>query len=165
MNGRLSDELVRGPDPRLIPAAREQSWFEPTIPATAPVPGAASAPSPAHAAGNQGEDTAHRDVFVRPFIMTEGRTQPLHDGLRVETLVHARPAAMSAPLRFEHRTIVALCQNPVAVAEVAAELRVPLGVARVLVADLYADDLVLLREPTELPVHVIERIRDLVRAL
>ena len=53
----------------------------------------------------------------------------------------------------------------IAVAEVASRIGVPLGVAKVLVADLYADNLVQLREPTELPVHVIERIRDLVRAL
>ncbi|HWE90611.1 MAG TPA: DUF742 domain-containing protein [Pseudonocardiaceae bacterium] len=151
MNGRPPDEPLRRPDPRMIPVTRPKSWFEPVIP-----PGEAR---------DRGEDAERRDVFVRPFIMTEGRTRPLHDGLRVETLVHARPAALSAPLRFEHHTIVRLCQRPVAVAEVAAVLRVPLGVAQVLVADLYADNLVQLHEPTELPLHVIERIRDLVRAL
>jgi len=51
------------------------------------------------------------------------------------------------------------------VAEVAARIGVPLGVARVLIADLYTGKYVSLHEPHELPVHVIERIRDLVRAL
>jgi hypothetical protein len=166
----------------MIPVTKPMSWFEPAAgrggsgggqasPAGGPAERARRAASALGARGGStaGQDAnpndGHADVFVRPFIMTEGRTRPLHDGLRMETLVHASPAALSAPLRFEHRTIVELCQRPTALAEVAATLRVPLGVARVLVADLYADNLVLLREPTELPVHVIERIRDLVRAL
>lgn len=104
-------------------------------------------------------------VFIRPFIVTGGRTRPLHDGLRIETLVQAGPAALAAPLVFERRRIAELAQRPVSVAEIAADLGVPLGVARVLIADLYTGDVVTLHEPTDLPVHVIERIRDLVRAL
>lgn len=41
-------------------------------------------------------------------------------------------------LVYEHRDIVALCVRPLAVAEVAATLRLHLGVARVLVSDLVA---------------------------
>jgi hypothetical protein len=104
-------------------------------------------------------------VLVRPFLVTGGRTQPLQDGLHVETLVSARPAALSAPLRFELRRIVELCQRPVAVAEVAVRLRLPLGVARVLVADLVTGGYVTCTEPTELSVEIIERIMDRVRAL
>jgi uncharacterized protein DUF742 len=133
----------------MIPVAQPRGWFDETPPA-----------QPAD------EGTVADDgVFVRPFIVTRGRTQPLHDGLRIETLVRATPAALSAPLRFERRRIVELAQRPVSLAEVAAELGVPLGVARVLIADLYTGRYISLHEPTELPVHVIERIRDLVRAL
>lgn len=170
----MTEEPLRSPDPRMIPVTKPMSWFEPAAGrgasgrahSTDGAPGASGVgDADPNTDQNDGQNDHHTDVFVRPFIMTEGRTRPLHDGLRMETLVHASPAALSAPLRFEHRTIVELCQRPTALAEVAATLRVPLGVARVLVADLYADNLVLLREPTELPVHVIERIRDLVRAL
>ena len=146
------DDEPRLPDPRMIPIAQPQSWFEP--------------PAPEHSvATGQSEKDDGDGVFVRPFIVTGGRTRPLHDGLRIETLVEASPAALSAPLQFEQRQIVELAQRPVSVAEVAARLRVPLGVARVLIADLYTGKYISLHEPTELPVHVIERIRDLVRAL
>jgi hypothetical protein len=105
------------------------------------------------------------DQLVRPFLMTGGRTRPIHDGLRIETLISAPPAALFAPLRFELRRIVEFCQTPQSVAEIAVALRIPLGVARVLVADLTTEGYVTYSQPTELPIELIERIRDRVRAL
>jgi hypothetical protein len=140
----------------MIPVTQPQSWFESS---------ALTEPEQMDALVPQEEETEDDGVFVRPFIVTRGRTRPLHDGLRIETLVRALPAALSAPLQFEQRQIVELAQRPVSLAEVAARLGVPLGVARVLIADLYTGKYISLHEPTELPVHVIERIRDLVRAL
>jgi hypothetical protein len=159
MNGAQppDGDRLRMPDPRMIPAARPPSWFEPTAGPDAEAP---TRPQVQGAEADDGDD-----AFIRPFIVTGGRTRPLHDGLRIETLAWATPAALSAPLRFEQRAIVELAQRPISIAEVAARLGVPLGVARVLVADLYTDNRITLHEPTELPVHVIERIRDLVRAL
>lgn len=149
----------RLPDPRMIPVSEPTSWFTahqewPTE--SESDSGTVRRPG---AAGDSGES------FVRPFMVTEGRTRPLRDDLRIETMVWTIPAALSAPLRFEQRRVVELCQSPLSLAEIAAALRIPLGVARVLVADLSADNHVELREPSELPVHMIERIRDLVRAL
>jgi hypothetical protein len=148
------DDEPRLPDPRMIPIAPPQAWS----------PHASSPPEYSVATGQSATDEGD-GVFVRPFIVTGGRTRPLHDGLRLETLVEALPAALSAPLQFEQRQIVELAQRPVSVAEVAARIGVPLGVARVLIADLYTGKYISLHEPHELPVHVIERIRDLVRAL
>jgi hypothetical protein len=104
-------------------------------------------------------------TLVRPFLVTGGRTRPLRDGLRIESLVSAQPAALSAPLRFELRRIVELCQQPRSVAEIAVRLGVPLGVARVLVADLVSGGYATCQEAAEIPIDVIERIRDRVRAL
>ena len=138
-----------GPDPRMIPYA------EPVLPA-APVP----APAPVET-GEPGDD-----LVVRPFMLTGGRTQPLHDGLRIETLLHAAPAALSAPLRFESRRIVELCQAPMSIADLAVGLRVPMGVVRVIVADLVTSGYLRIEEQLdELPIALIERIRDRVRAL
>ncbi|MBP2477224.1 hypothetical protein JOF53_006096 [Crossiella equi] len=142
----------RLPDPRMIPAATPRSWFD-------PVPSHPSPEAPPREV-NEVEDT-----FVRPFIMTGGRTRPLHDGVRLDTMVGALPAALSAPLAFERRRIVELCQTPRSVAEVAALLTVPVGVAQVLVADLVTGGLLSVKARAELPVPVLERIRDLVRAL
>jgi len=102
---------------------------------------------------------------VRPFIVTSGRTRPLRDDLRIETLVQAQPAALSAPLQFEERAIVRLCQRPQSTAEIASALGVPIGVARVVIGDLATARHVSIAESGELPLATIERMRDLVRAL
>ena len=148
----MSMDGPRLPDPRMIPR-----WQPPTQRPREPAPDPAD-PPPSSA------DSAE-DALVRPFFVTGGRTRPLHDGLRIETLVTAPPSALHAPLRFESRRIVELCQKPRSIAEVAAGLGVPLGVARVLVADLATEGYVTCHDQHALPIDVIERIRDRVRAL
>ncbi|WP_328471068.1 DUF742 domain-containing protein [Actinoplanes sp. NBC_00393] len=109
---------------------------------------------------------ADDDPVVRPFMLTGGRTQPLHDGLRIETQLRSVPAALSAPLRFESRRIVELCQAPMSVADLAVALHAPLGVVRVIVADLITQGLIRVEAaPDVLTTALIERIRDRVRAL
>ncbi|WP_328474989.1 DUF742 domain-containing protein [Actinoplanes sp. NBC_00393] len=103
---------------------------------------------------------------VRPFMLTGGRTRPVHDGLRLETQLSAAPAALSAPLRFESRRIVELCQRPHSLADLAASLAAPLGVVRVIVGDLLTEGYLRIEEqPDVLSIDLIERIRDRVRAL
>lgn len=115
---------------------------------------------------NGGRRAGDDDPVVRPFMLTGGRTQPVHDGLRIETQLHAAPAALSAPLRFEARRIVELCQRPMSIADLSVALSAPLGVVRVIVADLITEGYVLVENRSgELPTDVIERIRNLVRAL
>ncbi len=111
------------------------------------------------------ESAAGDERFVRPFVVTAGRTTPLLDGLRIETLVRAEPGALSAPLRFEQHTLVRLCQQPHSIAEIGTALRVPIGVAKVVVSDLAATGHVTVRAADQLTAAAIERIRDLVRAL
>ncbi|MEU9577981.1 DUF742 domain-containing protein [Streptomyces chilikensis] len=102
--------------------------------------------------------------FVRPFIITGGRVEPLRNDLRLETLVVAvRPPGES--LTFERKRVAAVCESPTTVAEVAHRVGVPLGVARVLISDLVAAGHLACRQPAELPLHTLERIRDHVRSL
>ena len=85
MNDRL-------PDPRMIPPWRPAAQYD----------------APPDASGRpQAVPRDYDDVPVRPFMLTGGRTRPVRDGLRIETLLRALPAALSAPLRFEARRIVA----------------------------------------------------------
>jgi hypothetical protein len=78
---------------------------------------------------------------VRPYAVTGGRTQPA-DGevLDLLSLVVAtgRPAATDDPARLspEHRQILGLCEQQVTVADLAADTALPVGVVRVLLADL-----------------------------
>jgi hypothetical protein len=107
--------------------------------------------------------------IVRPFIVTGGRTRPVDERLRVETLVTARPSALSAPLSFERRQIAQIGQRPSSIAEIAARLGAPLGVAKVLIADLIAEGHLTVREHLGLVElrsrSMLERIREGVRAL
>lgn len=74
---------------------------------------------------------------VRPYTWTGGRTAPVFD-LAVETLVStsAQGHDMAALTSEEHRAVAELCRDPRSVAEVAALLSLPLGVVRVLLADM-----------------------------
>ncbi|MFC7481516.1 DUF742 domain-containing protein [Luedemannella flava] len=80
-------------------------------------------------------------------------------------MISARPAALSAPVRFELHAILKLCQFPRSIAEVAVAVGVPLGVAKVLVADLLTSGLANWEQPDEISIAMLERIRDRVRAL
>ncbi|GHH56411.1 DUF742 domain-containing protein [Lentzea cavernae] len=109
--------------------------------------------------------TGDADAFVRPFMVTGGRTRSAGAELRVEALVVAAPDASAASLRFERAAAVRLCVTPTSVAELGARLGLPLGVARVLVGDLVAEGHVRVHQASELSIELLERIRDRVRAL
>jgi hypothetical protein len=78
--------------------------------------------------------------FVRPYQLTGGRTVPVDPTLALEAQVVADLAILSQPgmLRYEHREVVTLAQDPVSLAELGALLHLHLQVVRVLVADLAA---------------------------
>lgn len=86
---------------------------------------------------------------VRPYLLTSGRSQPVDDSLEIEAQVATSSEAATSPgtLTFEHRDIVELCRTTMSVAEIAALLRLHIGVTRVLVADLAARGYVVVRRP------------------
>lgn len=73
--------------------------------------------------------------LVRPYAWTGGRTMARHD-LGIEALVSVTGRPLSAGAGPEHHTILRLCSTPRSVAELAALLAVPLGVARVVLGDM-----------------------------
>jgi Protein of unknown function (DUF742) len=91
---------------------------------------------------------AAQPLLVRPYTVTGGRTRPKHD-LAIEALVSSvvfHPTERS-DLTPEYQIICHLCQAVRSIAEIAAHLGVPLGVARVLVADMAEDGLVRIHQP------------------
>ncbi len=74
---------------------------------------------------------------VRPYTWTRGRTKSGFD-LAIETLVStsSRAREQMGMLQVEHRAVAELCEQARSVAEVAALLSLPLGVARVLLGDM-----------------------------
>src|SRR5262245_59438170 len=85
--------------------------------------------------------------LVRPYAMTGGRTRPRYQ-LAIEALVSttADPVRLQGLLP-EHQRICHLCREIKSVAEVSALLAIPLGVARILVADLAEAGLVAIHQP------------------
>ncbi len=77
---------------------------------------------------------------LRPYLLTSGRAAPIDDTLEIEAQVQTTELGTGGfqNLSFERRDIVRLCTTTMSVAEVAAKLRLHIGVARVLVADLAA---------------------------
>ncbi len=74
---------------------------------------------------------------VRPYAWTRGRTKSGLD-LAIETLVSTsqRGRDQMGLLQMEHRSVAELCEQTRSVAEVAALMSLPLGVARVLLGDM-----------------------------
>jgi Protein of unknown function (DUF742) len=100
---------------------------------------------------------------IPPYLLTGGRVRPVDESLELEAQVITTEAGRNSldRLSFETRDIVALCERPYAVAEVAAQLGLHLGVTRVLVGDLVVTGQLSVRRP-ERNAHrradIIERV-------
>ncbi|MFF7238508.1 DUF742 domain-containing protein [Streptomyces collinus] len=125
----------------------------------------------------EGQDTSHwfddeAGPVVRPYAMTRGRTtSPAQHRLDLIAVVVTEPGAGDAEtdttLAPEHVEIVGLCRAaPQSIAELAAELDLPIGVVRVLIGDLVHAELVHVTRPVppaELPDESI--LRDVIDGL
>jgi hypothetical protein len=84
-------------------------------------------------------DDPPTSALVRPYARTGGRTRPLHH-FNLEALVTSTTQgvdpAVGQLLSPEHASVIELCRGTVSVAEIAAKLATPLGVARVIIADM-----------------------------
>ncbi|MEU2612510.1 DUF742 domain-containing protein [Micromonospora sp. NPDC007271] len=88
---------------------------------------------------------------ARPYTVTGGRIAPDQGQLDVISLVVARRAAPTPGRLYpEQARIVERCQRPLSVAEVAAELDLPLGTVRVLLGDLLGAGLIEMHDPPTL---------------
>lgn len=99
------------------------------------------------------DDTAERQVpqqvsLARPYARTRGRTRPEHD-LQLEALVTTSEQGRRGDgvRTVEQRTICDFCVQARTVADIVSELRLPLGVVKVIVADMAAAGLVLVHQP------------------
>jgi hypothetical protein len=85
--------------------------------------------------------------LVRPYAMTGGRTRPRYQ-LAIEALVSTTADADRLRGQLpEHQRICLLCREIKSIAEISALLTIPLGVVRILVADLAEAGLVAIHQP------------------
>ncbi|WP_329311892.1 DUF742 domain-containing protein [Streptomyces sp. NBC_01262] len=139
---RFNFPSAPSPEPRRPPQHR-QPRIQPYDSPQAPSP----QPRSARAAGRPTPMGSDGAPLVRPYAMTGGRTRPRYQ-LAIEALVSttAEPAQLRGQLP-EHQRICILCKDIKSVAEISALLTIPLGVARILVADLAEAGLVAIHQP------------------
>ena len=116
-------------------------------------------------ADDDAEDTGR---LIRPYAITGGRTGgEVEIGLESQIQASTRASTHLGAYRWEAAQLIELVQTPMALIELAARLELPLGVARVLVADLISDGAVVLHKPvtTQNFGSLLERVLDGVRNL
>ena len=106
---------------------------------------------------------------ARPYTVTGGRTRPRgerqFDLIDIVVATGAEPGEAFAP-GPEHSHILSLCQRPTVVAELTAAVGLPLGLVRVLLADLlYEDQISLSRQAQRTDRRLLQRVLDSLKAL
>ena len=115
----------------------------------------------------QSDGRAKPRLRVPPYAVTGGRTKVDVD-IPFEALVRTTPRGREnlQLIAFERRDILKLAENPIAVAELSAHLRLPIGAIRVLVGDLSVEGHVQTKAMTvKADTALLERVRDGLRRL
>ena len=86
---------------------------------------------------------------VRPYALTRGRTRAAGEALDLIAIITAVRGARVNPAELgpEHRAVLRLCRLPTSVADIAADLDLPLGVVRILLGDLGELSLIAIHHP------------------
>jgi hypothetical protein len=86
---------------------------------------------------------------VRPYALIGGRTRHAGEKFDLVATVSATAKTISDPAALGPEQMVALNQarRPTTVADLASELNLPLGVIRILLADLRAAGFIVIRSP------------------
>lgn len=112
-----------------------------------------------------GDDTAGR--LVRPFTLTGGRTRPSRtDFTLITTVTAVDPPPERAPRpQPEQARILRRCARPIAVAELAAHLDLPVSVVAIMLCDLLEAGLITVHPPHPVTprtpdLDLLQKVRD-----
>ena len=98
---------------------------------------------------------AEAGPVVRPYALTQGRTRHSGESFDLVASVMATHASADvAVLAPEHLSVLRLAWMPTTVADIASDLDLPLGVVRVILADLREFGLVVISTPVVLAERV-----------
>jgi uncharacterized protein DUF742 len=109
---------------------------------------------------------------VRPYALTAGRTRP--SGASIDLIAQVSVVRMMgaefgpeilSDLGPEHLRLLRFCRSRVSVADVATEIDLPLGVVRILLADLRDRGLVSINEPSAAGLNDVRILREVADAL
>ena len=92
---------------------------------------------------------AEAGPVVRPYALTQGRTRHAGESFDIVATVKATHALIADPtaLAPEHISVLQLARAPTTVADIASDLDLPLGVVRIILADLRELGLVAISTP------------------
>ena len=91
---------------------------------------------------------AEAGPVVRPYALTQGRTRHTGESFDlVATVMATRTFADPAALAPEHINVLHLARVPTTVADIASDVDLPLGVVRIILADLRELGLVVISTP------------------
>ena len=109
------------------------------------------------------QDDLEGGSFVRSYLLTGGRTRSEAGEIAIEALVSVTEGS-TAPDDKELAAIYSLCSTPNSIAEISAKCSMPLGVARVLVADMWgAGSLEVLETTRTDDIAIVRRLLDGIR--
>lgn len=110
---------------------------------------------------------------VRPYAVTAGRTRPTGENIDVVALVSVVRTVPGgdaghgevSDLGPEHVRLLRFCRSRPSVADLAAELDLPLGVVRILLADLRERGLVKIYPPVSAGLSDVSMLKEVADAL
>ena len=90
---------------------------------------------------------AEAGPVARPYMLTGGRTRPRGTARfdLIDFIVRTGKPTEGYPFTPERALLLQLCRQPATVADLASATRIPVGLVRVLLADLVHDGLVSVR--------------------
>ncbi len=107
---------------------------------------------------------------VRPYALTQGRTRHAGEAFDlVATVMATRAIADPSFLAPEHISVLQLARAPTTVADIASDVDLPLGVVRIILADLRELGLVAIRTPAvmaeRIDAHTLREVLNGLRGL
>jgi Protein of unknown function (DUF742) len=113
---------------------------------------------------------AEAGPVVRPYALTQGRTRHTGESFDlVATVAATRGFADPASLAPEHISVLRLARVPTTVADIASDVDLPLGVVRIILADLRELGLVVIGTPVvmaeRIDTHTLREVLNGLRGL
>ena len=97
--------------------------------------------------------------MVRPYALTQGRTRHSGEAFDLVATVTATASRVADPgaLAPEHISVLQLARAPTTVVDIASDIDLPLGVVRILLADLRELGLIAIRAPVSTKTQRVDR--------
>ena len=102
---------------------------------------------------------AEAGPVVRPYALTRGRTRHSGEAFDLVATVTATRMGVADPtaLAPEHLSVLQLARAPTTVVDIASDVDLPLGVVRILLADLRELGLVAIQAPVSTRAQQVDR--------